>query len=114
MFQIVMNSMKTGQNRNCVVNLQVAKDTSIACTTGNGCNGGGGQPLQMRVFCHREYGSAEWLQAKHVCNCNQDCTVSQEVRGAAFDARFLSGHSGRRHHQLVKAVSGLTGEDQWH
>lgn len=108
--------MKTGQKRNCVVVLHVATNTSIACTTGNRCKGGKEQLLEGFVhvtsFCHREYWST--VTASKTYNCSYDCTVSQKVRAVAFDVPFLSVHFGRRHQQLVNAVSGLTGEDQWH
>lgn len=76
----------------------------------------------MRVLCLLPLSARENIGQQSDCkrnmlqqrNCNQDCTVSQEVRDVAFDARFLSGRWGRRHRQLVSAVSGLTVVDQWH
>lgn len=47
------------------------------------------------AFHQREYGTAEWLQVTRVQprNCDQGCTVWQQVRSVAFDARPPSRHS---------------------
>lgn len=50
------------------------------------------------VSYRREYGTAAWQRVtrSQLRDCKQECTVRQEVRAVAFDARVLSGHSGRR------------------